>query len=114
MTSFKNTLKHQRIRPNKLRRLANLIRHKELGFALQILRNIPHKGSEHIYKMLKSTYSNAIQSGVSNNDSFFVEDIQINEGPRMKRYKARARGRMFGIIKRTSHISLSISTKGVD
>jgi len=112
MTTFKNTLKNQRIRPNKLRRLANLIRHKELSLALQILKNIPHNGSENLYKMLKTAYANAIQSGKSEQEVFYVSDIQINEGPRMKRYKARARGRMFGIIKRSSHISLAIATKG--
>ena len=112
MNEFKNKLMHQRIRPNKLRRIANLIRNKELLEALQLLKLMPHKGSDVIYKMLMSSYANAKQINMQEDIKYVISKIEINEGPRQKRSKARARGRLFGIIKRSSHILLSIKEKG--
>ena len=112
MNEYKNKLMHQRIRPNKLRRIANLIRNKELNDALQLLKLLPHKGSDVIYKMLLSSYANAKHSNQNLDAKYIINKIEINEGPRQKRSKARARGRLFGIIKRSSHILLSIREKG--
>jgi large subunit ribosomal protein L22 len=99
--------KYLKISPTKLRRIANIIRGLKVQHAIEILTRMPHKGAIIILKHLKSVSSNAIDQGIY--DPLIISDLSINEGPRATRFQPRARGRMFKIVKRTSHINLSLS-----
>ncbi len=100
-----------RISPRKARQVVDLIRGKEVGQALGILKNSPKKAARIIEKVVNSAIANA-----ENNYEMFAGDLYINkayadEGPTMKRIKPRAMGRADRINKRTSHITIIVSDK---
>lgn len=97
-----------RISPYKLRRVANVVRGKEVGYALSVLSHLPHKGARILKKILESAQANAKHNaGYSN--KLFIQELLVNEGPHFKKYQPKARGRIFKILKRTSHVSLSLA-----
>lgn len=105
----KAVAKYIRITPRKARQVIDLIRNKDAQEAKAILRNTPKKASKPISKVLNSAMANA-----ENNHDMFVEDLTIseayvNEGPTMKRFRARAMGQASPINKRTSHITVVVS-----
>ncbi len=105
--------KYVRMSPFKIRRVAKLVRGMCVLDALNMLKRLPHKGARLLYGVMYSAKSNA-ENNSKISDSLIVSEILINEGPRIKRFQPRARGRMCEIIKRTSHIYVGLnSIKGV-
>jgi large subunit ribosomal protein L22 len=102
----KAILKHARMSPRKVRRVANLIKGKKAGDAIINLGFLPHRGGKLLAKVLKSAMANAEQKKVADPDSMKVSRIFVNQGPTMKRMMPRAMGRADIIKKRTSHITL--------
>ena len=109
VTEVAANAKYIRMSPLKLRRVANVIKGKKVVDAIYILRSLPQKGADIILKVVKSAKANAINNNSMKEENLYISSIQINEGPRLKRYKARARGRIFQILKRTSHIRVGIN-----
>jgi large subunit ribosomal protein L22 len=104
------TLKYKRISPRKARLVADLIRGKKVEEALNILALTPKVGASILEKLLLSAVANGRDTGeISDPDALLVSEIQVNEGPTMKRFRPRARGRATMIRKRTSHITLVLS-----
>jgi large subunit ribosomal protein L22 len=103
--------KYVRISPFKLRRIANIIRNKDLVRVIAILKSLPHKGAELILRVVNSAQANAVNNNKESKDNLVLKTIQINEGPRLKRFQPRARGRMYQIIKRNSHIIVGVEAK---
>jgi large subunit ribosomal protein L22 len=105
--------KFLRISPTKLRRIANVIRKRPYSEAVAILENLPHKGAHLIKKVINSAVANALkQNEKLDEDMIYIKELQINEGPRMKRIWMRARGRADRLLKRLSHISVVIDEIG--
>lgn len=102
----KAILKHARMSPRKIRRVANLIKGKKAGDAIINLRFLPHRGGKVLVKVLKSAMANAEQKKVADPDSMKVSRIFVDQGPTMKRMMPRAMGRADIIKKRTSHITI--------
>ncbi|MDR0718564.1 MAG: 50S ribosomal protein L22 [Treponema sp.] len=95
--------------PFKLRPVADLIRRKPYTEAVALLENIPHKGARLIGKAVKSAASNALgQNKQLDEGMLYVRNVQVNEGPRMKRVWFRARGRTDMLLKRMCHITVVI------
>jgi large subunit ribosomal protein L22 len=107
----KAVAKYVRISPRKARQVIDLIRGKEIGEAVAILRNTPRKASGLIEKVLKSAVANAENNYEMVADELFVKEAYVNEGPTMKRWRARAQGMASPIRKRTSHIAIVVSEK---
>ena len=103
--------KYIRISPSKVRRVANLVRGKNVNEAIQILNNLPHKGANLLLKVIKSAKANAINNNKFNESALSLPLILVNEGPTMKRFRPVGRGRIFGILKRTSHIIVGVNEK---
>lgn len=103
--------KYVRISPRKARQVIDLIRGKQIGEAVAILRNTPKKASRIIEKVLNSAVANAENNYDMLVDDLYVQEAYINEGPTMKRYRARAQGQASMIRKRTSHIAITVSEK---
>ena len=98
-----------RISPTKVRPIANQVRKKPYSEAIAVLENLPHKGARLLYKVIASAGANALYNNKSlDEDMLYIKDLQINEGPRMKRMWARGRGRADRLIKRMSHISVIV------
>ena len=102
-------LKRARISPQKARLVADEVRGMPVERAEQWLAFSPLKASHIIKKVLLSAVSNAEHNEGADIDELRVKEIYVNEGPTYKRGRARAKGRGTQILKRTSHITISVS-----
>lgn len=100
-----------RVTPQKTRLVANLIRGKNVGEAESILRFTPRGATVPMLKLLRSAKANAVNNHDMFEDSLVVSKIMVNEGPVLKRYLPRARGRADMLRKRTSHITIVLEEK---
>jgi len=109
---FKSEQKHLIISPRKVRPVVDVIKKTTPVKALDNLPFIKKRASEYLYKVIKSALANASQKGADINNLIFKE-IQIGEGPRLKRGQPVSRGRWHPIKKRMSHIKVVLMTKRV-
>ena len=100
--------KYVRMSPIKLKPVADLVRGKDLSEALTILKFTAGKGAEIVEKVVQSAAANAENNHEMNPDSLYVAEIIINQGPTMKRWRAGAQGRASMILKRSSHVSVTL------
>ncbi|WLR50966.1 50S ribosomal protein L22 [Bacillus tianshenii] len=100
-----------RIAPRKARLVIDLIRGKQVGEAIAILRHTPKAASPVVEKLLKSAIANAEHNYEMDADSLLVTEAYVNEGPTLKRFRPRAMGRASQINKRTSHITVVLTEK---
>ena len=105
----KSEQKHLIISPRKLRPVVDVIKKLSVQKAIDSLPFIKKRGSDLILKVIKSAVANALQKGVSVTELKFKE-IQIGEGPRLKRGQPVSRGRWHPIKKRMSHIKIILMT----
>jgi large subunit ribosomal protein L22 len=106
------SLRSIRVTPQKARRVVNLIRGQRADEALRIAKFSPQIAvSEDLYSLLNSAVANAKQKNPSIRDAseLWVTEALVNEGVTMKRYRPRAQGRGFQILKRSSQISVTLS-----
>ena len=96
--------------PRKLREVASLVRELTPSDAVERLPYLNKRASGPLRKVINTAIANAKQKGVSESDLVFKE-IQINEGPRLKRFRAGARGRAKPYKRRMSHIRVVLETK---
>jgi large subunit ribosomal protein L22 len=106
--------KFVRIAPRKARIVMDLIRGKNLGEAITILRFVPKKASGIIEKVLRSAAANAEHNYDMNKDDLYVYKAYADEGPTLKRFMPRALGRATRIRKRTSHITVILREREGD
>lgn len=99
-------LRYLRIAPRKVRLAANLIRGKSVEKAQVILNFTVKKPVLPLLKLLKQAIANAKNNFQIEQSNLYISKITIDEGPKLKRWRARARGRAFEIQKKTSHITL--------
>ena len=105
--------RYVRVTPQKARRIMNEVRGMEANKALDLLKFAPQKPALPIRKTLVSALANAEQAarnaGTSfNSDEMYVVEAYVNDGPTMKRFRARAQGRGARILKRTSHLAIVV------
>jgi len=99
--------KYLRIAPRKVRLIANLIRGKTINEAQAILDFAVKKSAYPLLKLLKSAISNAKHNfQLLDESNIYISKIMVDEGPKLKRWRARARGTVASIQKRTSHITV--------
>lgn len=98
-----------RISAQKGRLVADQIRGLPVEKALDILSYSNKKGAVLVKKVLESAIANAEHNEGADIDELKVSAIQVNEGPTMKRFRARAKGRGMQILKRTSHITVTVA-----
>ncbi len=104
-------LKFARISPQKCRLVADQVRGKPVEQALQILAFSPKKAAGIVKKVLESAIANAEHNEGADIDDLKVSSIFVDEGPTMRRWKARAKGRVNHILKRTSHVTVMVGDK---
>jgi len=106
-------LNYIRIAPRKMRLLADLVRGKKVDRAMVLLDFNIKKGGEPLKKLLSQAMANAkdnSKSGKQLDDSLlYISKITVDEGPKLKRWRARARGRAARIHKKTSHITVILN-----
>lgn len=102
----KATLRYARIAPRKVRLVADLIRGKNVGEAQAVLRFVTRSASELFAKTIRSAAASAAHNFQIDESNLYISKITVNEGPKLKRYRPRARGRAYPIQKKTSHITV--------
>ena len=102
-------LRYARISPQKCRLVADVVRGQPVNNALNVLKFMPKKGADLVYKVLWSAIANAQENKGLDVDDLKVASIQIDAAPVLKRFAARAKGRGARIIKRNSHITVAVS-----
>ena len=98
-----------RVTPRKARLVVDLIRGKNIGEAYAILANTNKASSPIVAKVIKSAVANATNNYNMNEETLFVKTAYVDDGIRMKRYMPRAKGSASGLVKRTCHISVTVS-----
>ncbi|MBM7569399.1 50S ribosomal protein L22 [Paenibacillus sacheonensis] len=111
MPEAKALANHVRIAPRKAQLVADLIRGKQVGEAIAILRHTPKSASPIVEKLLNSAIANAEHNFQMDVNKLVISQVFVNQGPTMKRFRPRAMGRASRINKRTSHITLVVSEK---
>ena len=101
-------LKYARISPQKCRLVADMVRGQPVGQALSTLRFTPKKGAKLVRKVLESAIANAENNHNADIDALRVDRIEIDAAPMLKRFHARAKGRGNRIVKRNSHIIVTV------
>ncbi len=101
--------RYVRIAPRKVRVVADQIRGKELEQALALLRFSPRGASERVLKLVESAAANAENNFDLDPEEMTISQISVDEGPTMRRYRPRARGRATRIDKRTCHINVALT-----
>ncbi len=96
--------KYIRISPRKLKMIKDIVIGNEVNQAIQILENLPKRGSKHLIKTLKSALSNA--EGKEKGRVWIVKNLLVDSGPSFKRFRATTMGRGVMVRKRTSHITV--------
>ena len=103
--------KYVRMTPRKLRLVADLIRGKSAQEAWSILEFTPKRAAGPLKKVLESAIANAKHNNEFAPETLSVSRVLIDEGPTMKRFTPRARGRAGALKKRTSHITVVVAPK---
>jgi len=104
-------MRHARISPQKCRLVADQVRGMPVERALQTLMFSNKKAATMVRKVLESAIANAEHNEGADIDELNVASIMVDEGPVMKRMHARAKGRGNRIVKRTSHIKVTVGSK---
>ncbi|UOE94256.1 MULTISPECIES: 50S ribosomal protein L22 [Bacillaceae] len=107
----KAVAKQVRIAPRKVRLVVDLIRGKQVGEAVAILRHTPKAASPVVEKLLNSAIANAEHNYEMEPNNLYISEVFVDEGVTLKRFRPRAMGRASRINKRTSHITLVVSEK---
>lgn len=101
-------LRHLHIAPRKVRLVADIVRGKTAQEALAILNFTTKKAAQPILKLLNSALANAKNSLQLDSADLYISKITVDEGPKIKRWRARARGSAYEIQKKTSHVNLAL------
>ncbi len=104
-------LRHARISPQKCRLVADMVRGQQVGEALAVLAYTPKKGARIVRKVLESAIANAEQNLGADIDELKISRIEVDAAPVVKRFHARAKGRGNRIVKRLSHIRVTVADK---
>lgn len=111
VTSASAVAKYIRMSPTKVRRVLNQIRGCTYQEALILLEFLPYRACEPVWQVVQSAASNAQNLyGVSKSD-LIINEVFVNPGPVLKRFRPRAQGRAYAIRKPTCHITAVVRIK---
>ena len=99
--------KYARISPRKVRLVADLIRGRGVQDALNLLKFSPNRAAVMVSKVLTSAIANANEAE-ANVEDLIVDRAFVDEGPTIKRFQPKDRGRANPIMKRTTHITVVV------
>ncbi|WP_297812893.1 50S ribosomal protein L22 [uncultured Finegoldia sp.] len=103
--------KYVRISPLKVNFICKEIRGKQVDEALAILKFTPKKGARILEKVLNSAIANAEHNFGLNREELFVSQAYANNAPVMKRWRPKAKGMAYPILKRSSHVGVIVEER---
>jgi large subunit ribosomal protein L22 len=105
--------KYARISPQKVRKLVGAVKGMPVEDGLDVLKYSPQKAAGLVEQIVRSAVANAEQQDMDVDD-LIISNIVADHGPMLKRWRPRARGRATRILKRTSHITVTLSDMSYD
>jgi len=108
---FQSMHKFARISPRKARLVMNLIRGRDVDDALALLQFSKHRVSGMIGKVVKTAVANANETPNPPRNTLFVAKAWVDPGPVIKRFQPKDRGKAYSIMKRTSHLVVTIDER---
>jgi large subunit ribosomal protein L22 len=105
--------KYLRVSPQKVRTLIGAVKGKPVETGLNTLKFMPQKAAKILEKTVRSAVANADQKPDIDVDALIIRNITADQGPSLKRFRARARGRGARILKRTTHITVILAEESV-
>ncbi len=105
---MKAILRRVRISPKKVNLIAALVRKKKATDAVDTLKFTPKKGAEILRKVISSAMANAEENFKQDKETLMIKEIIVTEGSTYKRRVPISRGRAHPIMKRTSHITVTV------
>jgi large subunit ribosomal protein L22 len=103
--------RYVRITPRKCNQVLGLIRGQAVEQAQNTLQFTPKNGARIVQKVLKSAVANALHEGKVRIEDLYVKEAVVGAGPTLKRWLPRAQGRATPLLKRMSHVSLTVATR---
>jgi len=100
-----------RIAPRKARLLMNLIRGRDVDDAITMLKFSKQRASGMIEKVVRSAVANAVEQEVGSRNALFVAECWVDPGPVIKRFQPKDRGKAYSIMKRTSHLVVTLDER---
>lgn len=97
--------------PLKARLVVDLVRGKQVKEALGILEYVNKSATPAIIKVVKSAAQNAVFNDSAEAENLYIKEIYVDEGPTLKRFRAKAKGSGTRILKRTSHITCVVAER---
>ena len=104
-------LKYLRMSPQKVRLVADLIRGRNAEEACHVLTFTQKVAASELLTLVRSAISNANQKGTIDTSNLYIKSIMVDQGPTLKRHRARARGMANQIQKKTSHITVTLDER---
>jgi large subunit ribosomal protein L22 len=111
MTEARAIQRYVRITPRKANQVLDLIRGASVETAQTTLQFTPKLGARIVQKVLKSAVANALQAGKVRLEDLYVKEAVVGAGPTLKRWLPRAQGRATPLLKRMSHVSVTVATR---
>ena len=106
------TLRFARISAQKARLVADIVRGKDASDAVRLLAYLPKKSAPLIRKLIESAIANVEhQNQDVDVDSLYVQTIEVNQGPGLRRFRPRAQGRATPVVKKTAHITVTLGSR---
>lgn len=112
MEEVRAVSKYLRTSPQKVRRLIDSVKGKPVQVGLDRLKFMPQKAAGLVEKTVRSAVASAEEKNMDV-DSLVIANISVDQGPSLKRFRPRARGRASKILKRTSHITVILAEESV-
>lgn len=100
--------KYMRISPQKVRKIVGAVKGQPVENGLNTLKFMPQKAAGIVEKIVRSAVANADENLSMDVDELVIKNIIVDEGPMLKRFRPRARGRATRILKRTCHITVVV------
>ena len=99
----------QRVSYRKANLVASLVRGKKVEEALAILKNINKKSNPIVIKLINSAIANAVNNNGMNAEKLYISKLVIEQGPTLKRFQPRSKGKANRILKRTSNFKIEVT-----
>jgi len=108
---YRALYRYARISPRKARLVVDVVRDKQIDEALAILKCLPHRAARMVEKVLRSALANATDLQDENPKELVVNEIWVDEGPRLKRMRPICRGMATIVQRRTCHIGVVLAAR---
>src|SRR5213079_2376817 len=109
--AFRSSHRYARISPRKARLLMDLVRGRDVDDAITVLQFAKQRASGMIEKVIRSAVANANEQEVPTRETLYVARAWVDPGPTIKRFQPKDRGKAYNIMKRTSHLIVSLDER---